>query len=190
MVHMDATMAFLMPAGKGAATLAAINEGLFEAGLAITQEDALTLAERRAESLAESERVEFGAPTVIAIAEAVATSPFLEQGNIAETLAELQDAFYMLRNELPADVPDDEIVEALRNCLDERGDACAIATMPAAEIMAFSSEYVRTTEAEAGDGYRIVDEDGREYTFDPAEWDHDEQADGWDGERWSDDWDD
>ncbi|MBO4352980.1 MAG: hypothetical protein J5818_05760 [Eggerthellaceae bacterium] len=187
---MDATMMLFKPMGKAAATLTAVNEQLAAAGLAITYDDALMLARRRAESLADSERVEFGIPAVVAIAEAIATSPSLEQGNAASMLAELQDAFYALRTELPVDVPDDEIIEALRNCLDERSDACVMAEMPIAEVMAFSSEYVRAMEAEAGDGYRIVDGDGREYTFDPAEWDYDEQADGWDGERWSDAWSD
>ena len=42
--------------------------------------------------------------------------------------------------------------------------------------------------AEENGEYRIVDEEGREYSFDPAEWGYDEQASGWDGEGWSDDW--
>ena len=98
--------------------LAAVNEHLAVAGLSITREDALMLAERRVESLAETERIEFGPPAAAAIAKAIASSPFLMQDNLADVLAELQDAFYALRNELPVDVPDAEIVEALGDCFD------------------------------------------------------------------------
>ena len=148
------------------------------------------LAERRAESLAEVERVEFGAPAVVAIAEAVATSPFLVKDGAAETLAELQDAFYALRDELPVDVPDDEIVEALRGCFDAcEGDADQVAALQAEEVIAFAEESLISPEAAERDEYRIVDDDGRAYVFKLGEWDYDETADGWDGERWSDDLD-
>ena len=69
------------------------------------------LAERRVESLAETERIEFGPPAVAAIAKAIASSPFLMQDNLADVLVELQDAFYAFRDELTVDVPDAEIVE-------------------------------------------------------------------------------
>ena len=83
---MDETMAFLMPRGGGGTMLAAVNEHLAVAGLSITREDALMLAERRVESLAETERIEFGPPAVAAIATAIASSPFLMQDNLADVL--------------------------------------------------------------------------------------------------------
>ena len=187
---MGETMAFLM-LGGGSAALVAVDEQLARAGLSITRKDALMLAERRAESLAEAERVEFGPPALAAIAETVSSSPFLMQGNVANVLTELQDAFYALRDELSVDVPDAEIVEALRNSFDAcEGDAAEVATLPREEVMAFSEEYRLARKAEDGGAYRIVDDEGRVYTFDPAEWGYDEQAAGWDGEGWADDRDD
>ena len=147
------------------------------------------LADRRTASLASTERVEFGAPALAAIAEAVATSPHLLSSEVASVLASLQGAFYALRDELPVDVPDAEIAEALRGWFDAWGDATEAPEASADEVMAFSPECVRAQEA-AGDAYRIVDDEGRAYTFDPDEWDYDEQAKGWEGERWADDWDD
>jgi hypothetical protein len=85
-MHMDETMAFLMPRGGGGTMLAAVNEHLAVAGLSITREDALMLAERRVESLAETERIEFGPPAVAAIAKAIASSPFLMQDNLVNVL--------------------------------------------------------------------------------------------------------
>ncbi|WP_165252793.1 DUF6323 family protein [Adlercreutzia sp. ZJ304] len=167
-----------------------LNRRLAVSDMAITGEDVRILAERRAESLAETERVEFGTPAIFAIAEAVASSPSIAQDVVVDTLADLQDAFYALRDELPVDVPDAEITEALRGCLDEWGDAAMVASMSADEVMGFSAEYVRAAEAEGSEAYCIVDNEGRMYTFDAAEWDYNEQADGWDGERWADGWDD
>lgn len=188
---MGETIAFLLLGEGGGAVLAAVHEQLAQAGLSITREDALMLAERRAESLRAVERVEFGTPALAAIAEAIASSPFLMQDNVADALAELQDAFYLLRDDLPVEAPDAEIAEALRNCFDAyEGDAIEVAALPRDEVMAFSEEYRLTQNAEDEGSYRIVDDEGRVYTFDPVEWDYDEQANGWDSEGWSDDWDD
>ena len=177
-------------AGSPNPIFTAINRCLARAGASITREDALVLAERRTEILADVERVEFGTPAVVAIAEAVATSPCLPHNGVAKVLAGLQDAFYALRDELPIDVPDEEIVEALRNCLEEVSDASEIKAMPSDELMSYSKKYMHALDAEREVKYRIVDDDGRAYTFDPDEWDYDECADGWDGERWADAWDD
>lgn len=170
--------------------LGEVNERLAAGGLSISREDALMLARRRGEALAEAGRVEFGTPAIVAIAEAVSSSPCLSLDDIADGLAELQDAFYVIRDELPADVPDAEIADALRGCLDAWGDAAEVASLPTEEVMRFSDEYVRMAESEENGGYRIVDDEGRAYAFDPADWGYDEQADGWDGERWADGWDD
>lgn len=184
---MDATLGFPLLSAGADKMLAAVNSRLSTAGLSVTHEEAHMLAERRTESLAHAERVEFGTPALAVIAEAVASSPHLSQDGIAHALADLQDTFYTLRDELPVDVPDAEIAEALRGCLDAWGDTADLASMSPEDVMAFSDEYVRAQEASDG-AYRIVDDEGRAYTFDPAEWDYDEQADGWNGERWSDDW--
>ncbi|MBR2683142.1 MAG: hypothetical protein IKE22_07755 [Atopobiaceae bacterium] len=169
-------------------TLSKINERLAVSGLSITSVDAQLLAERRAASLADTERVEFGAPAAVTIAEAIATSPYLTQDDVASVLADLSDSFYMLRDELPARVPDTEIAEALRGCLDAWSGAAGATTLTTEEVMAFSQAYMQAAEAERDEAYRIVDDKGRTYVFDPAEWDYDERSDGWDGERWADDW--
>ena len=116
---MDDTSAFLMSAGDGGSILSAVNVRLVEAGIAITREDALKLVESRNEDLAELECVEFGRPVVVAIAEAVAGSPLLTRDSAFDTLSQLQGVFYAVRDELPADVPDDETIEAFAICLDD-----------------------------------------------------------------------
>ena len=189
-MYLDAKASLFSLVGNSQSTLTAVNRCLARTGISITHEEALALAARRAESLTSLERVEFGTPAAVAIAKAVGGSPHLTQKNPTTTLALLQDAFYSLRNELPIDVPDDEIVEALRGCLDELDDAAEVAAMPTDELMAYSKEYVQALEAEHEDGYRIIDDEGRVYSFDSAERDYDETSPGWDGEGWADDWDD
>ena len=170
--------------------LALVNEKLSTEGLSISAEDARALAEQRAELLDETERIEFGTPAVIALAEAVATSPSLSHEHLGRDLAALQGVFYRLRNELPTDVPDVEIFDALRCCFDTMGETEGIAELETDEIMRFSNDYLRALDSEAADQYCIADERGHVYTFNEREWEYDEQADGWDGERWGDDWND
>ena len=178
------------PVTKGAALLTQVNERLTAVNLSITPTEARKLAELRAAALDEAEYVEFSAPPVVAIAEAIATSPFVSSSSIARDLAQLQALFYTLRSELPADVPDAEIVEALRACLDEQGNANGIASLEPDEIMRHSPSYAQAADASDSLEYRIVDDEGRIYSLDSAEWDYDELADGWNGERWADDWND
>ena len=56
--------------------------------------------------------------------------------------------------------------------------------------LSFSEEYVRASEVVGCSEYHNTDDEGREYVFNPDEWDYDEHADGWDGEGWADGWDD
>lgn len=86
------------------------------------------------------------------------------------------------------DVPDGEIIEALVDCFIEQGEAADVAKTSVEEIMAYSKSYRQAqTEAEQS-SYRITDDEGRVYTFDPREWECDETAPGWGGEEWAGDW--
>ena len=188
-MHVEGSLALFCPVAANDAICARLRGTLAAAGITVSREDALALAARREEILLELERVEFGQPAVLSLAEALAGSPHLAYADAADTLSRLQDGFYALRDELPVDVPDAEIVEALLGCLDELGDAAELAATPADEVMAHSPAYVSAREAEEAMAYRIVDDEGRTYSFGPTEWEYDEFAPGWDGERWSDDWD-
>lgn len=187
---MEGSLDLLYPMEAGDAVCVHLMATLAASGVTISREDAMALARWREDTLSELERLEFGRPAVLSLAETLAGSPYLEDADAAVTLWRLQDGFYALRDELPIDVPDSEIVEALVGCLDETGDAAEVVAMPADELMAHSVDYVRACEAEEAGAYRIVDDEGRAYSFEPADWEYDEFAPGWDGERWADDWDD
>lgn len=166
----------------------AINAQLAPAGIVITREEARELAERRVQCLNEIERIEFGVPAISLIAQELAESGALANANLAQTLATLQDCFYLIRDELPVDVPDREIAEALAATFIEQGDAADVAKTPTEGTMAHSKSYRQAQEETERSGHRITDDEGRTYTFDPAKWEYDETAPGWDGEKWGGDW--
>lgn len=187
---MDISNWFMAPSEyEAAALLSGINDRLVAEGLSLSSVEAQMLAEHRAEVLADAERIEFGKPAILSIVEAFAASPVLLQDNLVHTLSELLSIFYTLRNDLPIDIPDVEIIEALRECFDIHGDVDVLAAMESDAIMRFSDDYVQAIDVENNGEYRITDNEGREYIFKQSDWDYDEQASGWNGEEWSDDFD-
>ena len=118
---MNGAMKSLMPQGGIDEVLAVVNGHLAMAGLSIARDEALMLAERRAESLAEVERVEFGQPAVPAIAEALANSPFLVRGSVADVLDARMDAALDMWREIIAAMPPIRNV-VLRDTLESLGE--------------------------------------------------------------------
>lgn len=87
-------------------------------GLELSAEDCRMLAEERARALAGHGRVEFGGGILPRLAEAFCDSPFLDQRNLADTLAELQDSFYEFKTEAEERFSDEELIGFLRDCFD------------------------------------------------------------------------
>lgn len=179
---------FPIPLSDAKSLRTAINQQLAPADIAITYQEACQLAKHREQCLFEAERIEFGIPAIALIAQELAESNALTNTNVASTLAALQDCFYQTRDELPVDVPDGEIVEALVGCFVEQGEAADVAKTSVEEIMAHSRSYRQARKEAERSNYRITDDEGRVYTFDPREWECDETAPGWDGEKWAGDW--
>lgn len=165
----------------------AINGHLATAGITITASEATDLAMHRGLCLLDNERIEFGTPAVVAIVEELAPSPCLDARNAADTLTRLQEVFYRTRDELSVEVPDSEIIEAICHCFSELGSAFDVATLPTEELMTFSKTYRQAQESTEEACYCLTDDAGRTYAFDPTEWDYDETAPGWNGEKWDDD---
>ena len=153
------------------------------------------IAAARNAALAETERVEFGAGTMDALARSFADSPFLQQDSAGETLAEVVGVFYAVRDDAPLEVPDEGVFTALRAAFDAvEGDADALdATSLAGELRDW--ELAACSGKPGGDAldscaaYSIADDAGRVYRWDPADWEYDEFAPGWNGEGWADDLD-
>ena len=83
-------------------------------GLELSQEDAKLLVEARGEELRRQKRVEFGEGILPKIIFAFCDSSYLSQDNYVETVARLQDIFYLFKNESMDLLNDDELLVFMR----------------------------------------------------------------------------
>lgn len=148
--------------------LAACNEATAGWGLSLTEEQATGLAERRRDALQATGRVEFGRGALRDIVAGFYDSPYLQQEGYAETLAELQDAFYRFKEEaeVSGGIADDELIDAMREAFDERAhgsvdalDGLRLAELRASAERARAGEYDATTQREAAEEEEPDDEE-------------------------------
>lgn len=147
-----------------------------EAGVTLTKEQALEIAELEHGWLAECGRISFGEGASTRVIHAFASSPYIAGESAGQTLAELTGAFYELREDFPASTTDVEIIEALVAVFDgEAAGDTGLAAARTRESLASQQDYST---------YEIADENGGNYRWDSDEWHDDIMADGWYGERW------
>lgn len=150
------------------------------------------IAAAKRNALAETDRIELRSGTIDAVVEAFADSPFLQQNTAAATLADAVEAFYAVRDDAPTEVPDEEIMDALRVAFDAaEGSTDALDALSIARDLALREHEANHRAAEAsgqslpGGAYTIVDDEGRTYRWAPADWEYDELTPGWNGEEWA-----
>lgn len=90
------------------------NEKTKEFGLILTGEDAVKLLEHRKESLMESRRVEFGEGILTILIEAFCDSDYIQQDTYVETLSQLQEIFYLYKNESQDELTDIELISFMK----------------------------------------------------------------------------
>lgn len=88
-------------------------------GLTLSEEDALMVAASLVDDLREQERVELAGGITPKLIEAFCDSPYLMQQTYAETLCELQSAFYLYKGECEDLMSDDELIAIMRECFDD-----------------------------------------------------------------------
>lgn len=88
-------------------------------GLMLSQEEAAGLAVGRKASLIENQRVEFGEGILPKLIDCFCDSQFINQDNYAETLSELQEIFYLAKNETQDELTDKELLEFMRRQYEE-----------------------------------------------------------------------
>ena len=130
-------LARLLAASSGATELASLKS----MGLGINQAELEQLAQSRREALAQSGRIEFGQPALLAVADAFAASPYLEREQCADQLEALQAVFYSARADAPSSIPDDELIDGMRAAFDGccGGDLDALAALSAQELLSLAS---------------------------------------------------
>ena len=94
--------------------LRACNRRTARYGLRLSEESIRALSLARAVSLSDSGRVEFGGGILEKLIDAFCDSPYLEQESYAQTLTDLQDAFYYFKNETLDTVSDDDLIAFMK----------------------------------------------------------------------------
>lgn len=94
------------------------NEYTARFGLVLSQVEAQELIETRTEALNRNGRIEFGGGIIDKIIKEFCDSPFLYQGNYAETLHELIETFYYFKNESLDSLSDDELISLMKKYFD------------------------------------------------------------------------
>lgn len=92
----------------------ACNEKSGEFGLVLSGEDAEELMVCRQETLKDQRRVEFGEGILPKLIEAFCDSQYIQQDMYLETLAALQEVFYLFKNEAMDRLADDELIAFMR----------------------------------------------------------------------------
>lgn len=87
-------------------------------GVKLTEEEAVALLKSRKENLKEQERVEFGEGILSKLIMAFCDSTYIYQDNYSDTLACLQEIFYLYKNESLDELTDDELIEFMKEHFD------------------------------------------------------------------------
>ena len=114
-------------------------------GLVLSETEITDLVISRAEALRASGRIEFGGGILPKLIEAFCDSPYIEQENYADTLAELQEAFYYFKTEAMDYFSDEELIEYMVKVFNGRAQG--------------SAEYLSGTSLEALARYARTDFD-------------------------------
>jgi hypothetical protein len=94
------------------------NEYTGRFGLKLSEEDAALLLKERTNILKKQERVEFGEGILPKLIFAFCDSPYIYQDNYTDTLGRLQEIFYSYKNETLDEIPDDELIEFMKEQFD------------------------------------------------------------------------
>jgi len=96
------------------------NEYSTRYGLILTHADAIELVETRNEALYANGRIEISSATIEKIIDAFCNSSYITQQDYASTLHELLETFYYMKNETLDSLPDDELIELMKNYFENR----------------------------------------------------------------------
>lgn len=106
-------------AEASAQALESCNPVIGRHGLSLSREDIRTLVVGRADALRTTDRVEFGGGVVKDLVLAFASSPYVSQTTFVDTVLELQELFYEVKNESLEQIADDELIAKMRSLYDD-----------------------------------------------------------------------
>ncbi|WP_251387977.1 DUF6323 family protein [Mediterraneibacter agrestimuris] len=89
-------------------------------GLVLNKQQALALAKTRTNSLKENKRVEFNSGIVDKLVLAFCDSPYIVKETYEDTLHEIINLFYDLKNNTWDTISDDDIIKFMKNAFNNR----------------------------------------------------------------------
>ena len=98
----------------------ACNKEIGKYGLVLTEQQALALAQTRASALKENKRIELNGGIVDKLILAFCDSPYIGQDTYEDTLHELINVFYDLKNNTWDTVSDDDLIVFMKNAFNNR----------------------------------------------------------------------
>lgn len=122
--------------------LLALNEVTERYGLSLTNEQAIALTRERDAALRSAGRVALGKSALPKIVFAFCDSAYMSKDNYAQTLSELSEAFYLLKNDSEDMVSDDELIEGMRYVFENiaHGSVSDLLSLSPSEILTVTSD--------------------------------------------------
>ena len=105
---------------QAADKILACNEEIGKYGLVLTVQQALALVQTRTNALRENKRIELNGGIVDKLILAFCNSPYIDKDTYEDTLHELINLFYDLKNSTWDTVSDDDMIEFMKNAFNNR----------------------------------------------------------------------
>ena len=159
-------------------------------GITLSPADIQTLVVGRVDALQETERVEFGRGVAKDLVLAFSSSVYVAQSSFVQTVLELQDLFYLFKNESDEQIPDDDLIATMRSLYDDvaQGDMQRLTEA----LFDGLGRHLREEDAVDDDadpgaddavmnGYKLA-----AHRYDVSKWIDEDYAPAWDGASWMD----
>ena len=156
----------------------------------MSPQDIQALVVGRVDALHETERIEFGGGVAKDLVLAFSSSVYVSQSAFVQTVLELQDLFYLFKNESEEQIPDDDLIQTMRSLYDDvaQGDMERLSEALFDGLGRHVREGVGAEDAAdpdvdnaAKNGYTLA-----AHRYDVSRWVDDEFATAWDGASWLD----
>lgn len=98
----------------------ACNKEIGKYGLLLTEQQALALVQTRTNALKENRRIELNGGIVDKLILAFCNSPYIDKTNYEDTLHELINLFYEMKNNTWDTISDDDIIEFIKKAYNNR----------------------------------------------------------------------
>ena len=108
----------LLSEKKQLALLANTNEHTAKFGLSLSEENMHLLVEQRRNTLAATQRIEFGPGVLDKLILAFCDSSYIWQSNYVETISGLQEIFYHFKNECLDRISDDALIAIMKDAFE------------------------------------------------------------------------